>query len=216
MSVIRIVIADDHPLVLRGIRDFLAAQEGLAVVACCADGTQALQAIRTLKPEVAVLDLTMPGMHGIEVLVGANKENLATRVVFLSASIRPHDIVRAMSEGAYGLLLKDCDPDELLHCVRAVAAGQRVLPFRLPAQAGADDVERDDAVSIGDVLTPTEWKVINLVADGFPNKAIARTLNVTEGTVKTHLKHIFRKTSVTNRTALANLVFHGTKYGPAL
>jgi two-component system nitrate/nitrite response regulator NarL len=212
MSVIRLVIADDHPLVLRGIGDFLDAQDGLAVVARCADGAQALEAIRTLKPDIAVLDLFMPGMGGLKVLADANKENLATRIVFLSAAIRSRDIVQAMSEGAYGLLRKDCDPDELLHCVRGVTAGQKFLPYKLLEHTRAGEEKSGAAVPIGNVLTPSEWKVVMLVAEGLANKDIARKLEITEGTVKTHLNHIFQKTGVTNRTALANLALQQIEY----
>jgi two-component system nitrate/nitrite response regulator NarL len=212
MNVIRLVIADDHPLVLRGISDFLDAQAGLAVVARCANGADALEAIRTLKPEIAVLDLLMPGMNGLEVLADANKENLATRIVFLSAAIRSRDIVQAMSEGAYGLLRKECDPDELLHCVRAIAAGQKFLPYKLLEHTRADEGKSGAAVPIGNLLTPSEWKVVMLVAEGLSNKDIARKLQITEGTVKTHLNHIFQKTGVTNRTALANLAFQQIEY----
>jgi DNA-binding NarL/FixJ family response regulator len=207
MTTIRLVVADDHPLVLRGISDFLDAQAGLTVVARCVNGAQALEAIRMFKPEIAVLDLMMPGMNGFEVLAAANEDNLVTRIVFLSAAIRSRDIARAMSEGIYGILRKDSDPDELLRCVRTVALGQKFLPFELLERTRAEEVQQHAAVPVGNLLTPSEWKVVALVADGLSNKEIARKLRITEGTIKTHLNHIFQKTAVTNRTALANLAF---------
>jgi len=202
MSVIQLLIADDHPMVLRGLGDFLGSVPDMEVLAACTDGAQALQAIRDLKPDIAILDLAMPLLNGLDVLAAVKHENLGTKIVFLTALAGTSDIVSAMADGAHGLLLKDAAPEEMLFSLREVAAGRKHLPFEL-LRHGQD--RKTKLIPTQKLLTNREWKVMELAARGLSNKEIARKLNMTEGTAKIHLHHIFQKTGVNNRTALANV-----------
>ena len=202
MRTIRVLIADDHPMILQGLGDFLGSVPDMKIIDACPDGARALQAIRILKPDIAILDLWMPALNGLEVLEIIQNEKLETRIVFLTALAGPRDIITAMAEGAYGLLLKDSAPDQMLRCLRDVAAGHKHLPFELLEH---NRPNRDERIPIQSLLTPREWKVMALAAKGCSNKEIGRKLNMTEGTAKIHLHHIFKKTGVNNRTALATL-----------
>lgn len=202
MSVIQLLIADDHPMVLRGLGDFLRSVPDVEVVGAYSDGAQALQAIRDLKPDVAILDLAMPVLNGLDVLAAVQGESLRTKIVFLTALAGTRDIMTAMADGAYGLLLKDATPEEMLFSLREVAAGRKHLPFELLRRSHDRQTK---AVPIQKLLTQREWKVMELAARGLSNKEIARKLKMTEGTAKVHLHHIFQKTGVNNRTALANV-----------
>jgi two-component system, NarL family, nitrate/nitrite response regulator NarL len=206
MSAIRAIIADDHPLVLKGISDFIAAQPDVDVVARCIDGQRALDAIRTLRPDVAVLDLSMPNLTGLDVLQAATSEMLPTRIVFLAAFIGPREIMSAMAEGAWGILVKDCAPEELLACVRKVADGEKHLPYELFERARNEE-SCTGGIPIEKLLTVSEWTVAALAAQGLSNKQIARKLKIAEGTAKIHLHHVFRKLKINNRTALAQVTF---------
>src|SRR5712671_314962 len=119
MRCTRLVIADRHPVVLQGLTSVLGAQNGLKVVACCSDGLSCIEAIRSLVPDIAILDISMPGLTGLEILTIANSEGLSTRLVFFTASI----------EGAYGLIPKDVGLEILVRSLRQVADGQRLLPL---------------------------------------------------------------------------------------
>jgi two-component system nitrate/nitrite response regulator NarL len=204
VSVIRVVVADDHPLFLKGISDFLNSAGDISVVGTCSDGVQALDTIRGLKPAVAILNMSMPNMNGLEVLTAANHENLPTRILFLAALASSREIIAAMSADAYGFLQKDSQPNELLRCVRDIAAGHKRLPFELLAHFH-DNQHQSDRIPIDKLLTQREWKVMTLAAEGLSNKEIARNLNMTAGTAKIHLYHIFQKVGVKNRTALATV-----------
>lgn len=205
VSVIRVIIADDQPLFLKGISDFLNSERDISVVDTCTDGAQALDKISRLKPAVAILNIAMPNINGLEVLTAANRETLPTRILFLTAHANPREIIAAMAADAYGFLQKDSQPDELLRCVRSIATGQKCVPFELLTNF-QDNTRQGDRIPIDTLLlTQREWKVMELAAKGLSNKEIARNLNVTAGTAKLHLYHIFKKVGVNNRTALATL-----------
>jgi DNA-binding NarL/FixJ family response regulator len=207
LSVIRVVVADDHPFFLKGISDFLNSAGNISVVdASCADGVQALDKIHRLKPTVAILNISTPNMNGLEVLRAANRENLPTRILFIAALASAREIIAAMAADAYGFLQKDCQPHELLHCVRNIATGHKCVPFELLANIH-DNKPQSNRIPIDMLLTRSEWKVMALAAKGLSNKEIGHKLNMTAGTTKVHLYHIFRKVGVKNRTALATLAF---------
>jgi DNA-binding NarL/FixJ family response regulator len=204
MSAPSIVIADDHPLVLRGLRELLAQSHDVEVLAVCSDGMQALDAIRQLRPNLAILDVSMPRLTGLDVVAAIQTERLGTRALLLAASATSRDVMTAMATGAYGFLLKESAPEEILHALRDIADGHKCMPFdlidhQLVANAAAKPV------SIDKVLTQAEWRVMDLAARGLSNKEIGRQLQVSEGTAKVHLHHIYRKLGVGNRTELANV-----------
>jgi DNA-binding NarL/FixJ family response regulator len=207
-TVTSVIVADDHPLVLRGIRDLIAATPDFDIVAVATNGIAALDLIRTLVPTIAVLDLAMAGLRGTQVLQNVAREGLPVRVVFLTASISPEDTLEAVAAGAYGIQLKESAAEDLVACLRTVASGRRAIPPALLETAITEESMRRKAQSDESAqLTAREAEIARLVTAGLPNKEIARRLDVTEGTVKIHLHNIFRKLQVPNRTSLAGLAF---------
>jgi two-component system, NarL family, nitrate/nitrite response regulator NarL len=201
-----VVIADRHPVVLQGLTKLLGAQSGFKVVACCSDGTNCIEAIRSLVPDIAILDISMPGLSGLEILAIANSESLRTRLVLFAASVEEHELVMSAAAGGYGVILKDVAPEILVQSLRQVAAGQRLLPGLSSDQA----VPREQGnVAIREnvlaVLTDRERQIMRLVSEGLSNKAIGRRLNIADGTIKVHLHNIYQKLEINNRTVLAAL-----------
>jgi DNA-binding NarL/FixJ family response regulator len=202
-----VILADDHPLVLSGLRSLIGSDHGLNVVAACEDGETVLRAIREHKPALAVVDLNMPKRDGLSVLGVLAAEQCATRVVLLAAAIGDSDLYTAVEHGVHGIVLKDAAPDTLMDCLRSVAAGRRWLPPELVDAAISREVarrRRGDAVAT--LLTARERQIALMVGDGRANKDIARGLNLSEGTVKIHLHHIFQKLGVTTRAGLNDLI----------
>jgi DNA-binding NarL/FixJ family response regulator len=201
-----VVIADDHPVVLAGLQSLIAMAPQFEVVAVAVDGADALEAMRGLRPDIAVLDIQMPRLTGLEVLQAAGHEGLASKIVFLTATVNDAHITDAMAAGAWGIVLKDTASDELLTCLETVAQGSRCIPHELVTAAfGRDRERRGEAERLNGLLTEREREIAVLVARGLGNKEIARLINVTEGTVKIHLHNVYQKLSVSNRTALATL-----------
>jgi len=203
----RVVLADDHPIVLGGLRAVLQAEPGIEIVAAAPDGASALAMIRAHEPSIAVLDINMPQLTGLDVLEALEAEGLATRVVLLTGSASDEQIATAVERGAWGLLLKESALGTLITCLRAVASGQRWLTEELVAPAGrrgAEQRERD--VPLERVLTAREYQIARLIAQGLSNKHISRQLSISEGTVKIHLHNVYEKLGSANRTSLAMLV----------
>src|ERR1700682_6229343 len=121
-----VVIADRHPVVLQGLTNILGAQSGFKVVACCSDGTNCIEAIRSLLPDIAILDISMPGRTGLEILTITNSENLPTRLVFFTASIEDRELVSLAAAGAYGVIPKDVAIEILVQSLRQVGGGLRL------------------------------------------------------------------------------------------
>jgi len=201
-----VVIADRHPVVLQGLMKVLRAEGGFEIVASCSDGTTCIAAIRNLLPDVAILDMSLPGLTGLEILTIANSESLSTRLVFFTASIEDRELVMSAAAGAYGIIPKDVELEILVRSLRQVADGQRLLPLPSPDQAGSRE-QRNIAVSDNalTVLTERERQIMRLVSEGLSNKEIGRRLNISDGTIKQHLHHIYQKLEISNRTVLAAL-----------
>jgi two-component system, NarL family, nitrate/nitrite response regulator NarL len=206
MRFISAVIADRHPVVLQGLMNLLEAKSGFKVVASCCDGTSCIEAIRRLLPDIAVLDISLPGLTGLEVLEIANAENLSTRLVFFAASIDDRELVMSAAAGAYGLIPKEVTPDVLVTSLRQVAEGQRLLPLPSSDRIGSS-AQGNIAISesVLTVLTERERQIMRLVSEGLSNKEIGRRLNIADGTIKVHLHHIYHKLEISNRTVLAAL-----------
>ena len=194
---IRVVLADDHALVLEGLRALIAAEPDLHVVATATDGERLLDAIHRFQPEVAVMDLQMPYMDGPTCLQRIRAEGLPARVLVLSAFGDAHSMRTAIESGADGFALKTDPPHMTLTAIRQVAAGRMVFPeaarrWLVPASTADPNA-----------LTEREEAVLALVADGKSNAQIAATLNLSENTVKFHLRNLFAKLGVANRTEAA-------------
>ena len=203
---ISLVLADDHPVVLHGVAGILRAQPDMNVLAACSDGSTAAQAIRQLVPEVAVLDVAMPRLNGLDILSSVVNDGGKTKVVFLTALATDDQILAAIANGAKGIVLKDAAPDSLVDCVRSVAAGKQWFPTDLvEAALRRDGRRRAVPPPFLHKLTAREQQIVLLVAEGLSNKDIARRIDVTEGTIKIHLHNIYEKLEIPNRTSLTAL-----------
>lgn len=200
-----VMLADDHPLVLRGLSHLLAETHRFEVVGACADGEEARSLLLRKKPDIAVIDLSMPRLGGLEVIAAATAAGAPTRIVLLTASASDADLARAVDLGVWGVLLKDAAADSLCDCLDQIAAGQRVLPPDLvgPAQARIEK-QRQSQAELRNLLTPRERDIIVLAGEGLSNKEIARRAHLTEGTVKIHLHNIYQKLGITARGALCD------------
>lgn len=203
---ISIVVADDHPVVLHGVADVLRSNSDMNVVTVCSDGATALEAIRKWSPDVAVLDISMPGLTGLDVLASIKADSLVTKVVLLAATASDDQIARAIAGGVQGFVLKEEALTDLVGCIRAVAEGRKWLPMALVnAALERETKRRSTSQRLTELLTIRERQVALLVADGLSNKEIGRRLELSEGTVKLHLHNIYQKLRVNNRTSLAAL-----------
>lgn len=201
---IRVFLADDHALVLEGLRSLIEGEEGMRVVGTASDGAQALAAVRAALPDVLVLDLQMPGMGGLACLAQIRAEALPIKVLLLSAFYDGDSMQSALEAEADGFALKTEPPQQTIACIRQVYQGQLVFPQaakrwlrshrQQPAPSGADLSER-------------EAEVLDLVAQGLTNTQIAARLNVSDNTVKFHLQNIYQKLNVSNRTEAAGVHF---------
>ena len=197
-----VVIADRHPVVLQGLTNVLSAESGFKVVACCSDGTDCIEAIRSLVPDIAILDISLPGLTGLEILTIANFESLPTRLVFFTASVEDRELIVSAAAGAYGVILKDVAVEILVQSLREIADGQRLLPLPTVPREQGNVANRENVLT---VLTERERQIMRLVSGGLSNKEIGRQLNITDGTIKVHLHHIYQKLEINNRTVLAAL-----------
>jgi DNA-binding NarL/FixJ family response regulator len=195
---IDVLLVDDHAMVRAGLGRLLAAAGDVRVVAEAADGEEGARLARELDPQVALVDLAMPGIDGIETTRRIRDRAPGVAVVVLTAFSDRQQILGALDAGAVGYLLKDADPGELLRGVRAAARGENPLD---PKAAHAVLTRTTGHASA--TLTRREREVLRLVAEGLPNKQIARRLGISEKTVKAHLTKVFEAIGVTDRTAAA-------------
>jgi two-component system nitrate/nitrite response regulator NarL len=198
-----LVIADDQPVFLKGLVDIFKGLPDIKVVAQCRDGREALNAIRTLTPDVAMIDIGMPGLNGLDVLAAVNAEERPTHVLFLATAVTEAQIMDAVSGGARGIVFKNSTPEEIARSVRKVAAGRYQFPKDLAEAMRKRHVKRSRPLQL---LTPRELEVARLVVKGLSNKEIGRQIHLSEGTVKIHLHNIYKKLGVSNRTALAAMI----------
>jgi DNA-binding NarL/FixJ family response regulator len=197
--VIRVVVVDDHELVRAGLVELLGAADDIEVVATAADGDGALATVSEHRPEVVLMDLSMPGVGGIEATRSILADQPGLRVVALTSSSASSEVLAALDAGAIGYLLKDASPGELRDGIRAAARGESPLsPKAARAVIAARDVGQD-----APELSAREREVLSCVAEGLPNKRIARRLEISEKTVKAHLTSIFQQIGVSDRTQAA-------------
>ena len=179
------------------------------VVGTAADGEEAITAIARHKPDLAVLDLALPGVSGLEVLQRVKREQWPVRVLLLTACISDSQVIQAVAAGVSGIILKEAAPATLNHALKHVAAGGKWLPPEIVHMAIARGANARGAASPLDQLTPREREVAQLIADGRINREVAAALDISEGTVKIHLHSIYSKLQVTNRTAVAIMFARG-------
>lgn len=196
-----LIIADDHPLMLKGVVALFADTQ-FDIVASCLDGQQARAAILERTPDLAILDVNMPRISGLELLREAREAQWRTRIVLLTAGLDPDPLVEAFKLQVDGLILKDAGGDMLLRCAETVLSGEQWFDKEAMKQVIA--VVAAPAGPRAE-LTPREAEVVRLVAVGRRNKEIARLLQISEGTVKMHLHNLYEKLGVSSRTELAIL-----------
>jgi DNA-binding NarL/FixJ family response regulator len=199
----RLVVADDHPIFLRGIAALLGAEPDLEIVATAITGEEALAALRQHRPALAVVDNHMPGPNGLEVVATARAEGLHTRFILLTADISEAQYAEALEQHVDGVVLKEEAPQSILSCVRAVLAG-RSWHESTHARRALDRLisRRDETRQLDKRLTPRETQLVGLAASGLRNKEIAVQLQITEGTVKLHLHRIYTKLGLGGRLQL--------------
>ncbi len=190
---IRLLLADDHTVVRDGFAAIIGYQPDMEVVASVADGREAVESYRALRPDVALLDLRMPVLGGVRAIEEIRREFPSARIIVLTTYDGDEDVYRALQAGAAGYLLKDTTTEALLRAIRSVAAGQRYVPPEIAARL----VERTMA---GPGLTAREVEVLGALATGKTNKEIAAEFFITEGTVKSHVNNILDKLGVRDRT----------------
>ena len=200
---IRVVIADDHPIVLQGLQQLFERHKDFVVVCCSNNGAAALADVRTHRPDVLVLDLRMPEMSGLDVLRALAAEAAKVHTVLLTAAVADEDVAEAVRLGARGLILKETPPEALLDCVRRVYRGEQWLERETVTRAFQRVLERESSsASASAVLTPRETEIVRMVAQGLRNKVIAERLSISEGTVKVHLHNIYEKFGIDGRLEL--------------
>jgi DNA-binding NarL/FixJ family response regulator len=189
---IRILLADDHSVVRMGLEALISTEPGLAVVGHAADGNEAVLQYRRLKPDVVLMDLLMPQMTGTQALAHIRTEFPAARILILSTSDGDDDVYRALQAGASGYILKSSPGEQLIPAIRAVMRGEKWIPPEI-ARSLANRSLREE-------LSPREIQVLHELASGGSNKEIASVLNITEHTVKAHIKNILAKLPARDRT----------------
>jgi two-component system nitrate/nitrite response regulator NarL len=200
---IRLVLADDHPLILTALEYLFRPEEGFEVLASCTSGAEALKAVRRHRPDVLVVDLRMPDMSGLEVLRELARERLPTRSVLLAAAMYDGEILDSLRLEVGGLVLKEMPASSVVQCVRKVHAGEPWLERRSMARALGRLVRQESgAREAAAVLTARELEIVRLVGRGMRNKEIATQLAISPSTVKVHLSHIYAKLGVDGRLAL--------------
>ena len=191
-SPIRILIADDHPVVREGLVALITRRADMIVVAEASNGRELVAEFLHHRPDVTLVDLRMPEMDGVDAIAAIRERAPSARVIVLTTYDDDEDIQRSLRAGAKAYMLKDTPREELMECIRAVHEGRTLIPPAIAAKL---------AETLGaPPLTPREIEVLGLVANGKSNKEIARTLFITEGTVKSHLNAMLRKLDAADRT----------------
>lgn len=200
---IRLVLADDHPIVLDGLEGLFRLEPDFAVVARAGNGAAALVAVQEHQPDVLILDLRMPELDGLGVLRELKRLEIPTHVVLLAADLEEDEVLEALRLGVRGIVLKDLAPQMLVECVRKVHGGEPWLQQQMSGRA-IETLLRRDAASrdTKSGLTPRETEIVRMVASGLGTAEMAKGLSISEGTVKIHLHNVYKKLGVQNRVEL--------------
>lgn len=201
---VRLLVIDDHPLFRRGVRQLVDIEGGFEMVGEASSGPEGIDLALRLQPDLVLLDLNMEGMDGNQTLRALRAAGCAARVAMLTVSDQEEDLVEALRAGADGYLLKDTEPEELLRQLRHVVDGRLVLTEGLTEHLARAMRRQGQPAPTGQPrLTPREREVLDLIASGLNNKLIARELDLSEGTVKVHVKHLLKKLGLRSRLEAA-------------
>ena len=199
-----IMLVDDHPLLRKGLRQLISMDDELEVIAEASNGADAITQGVELDPDLILLDLNMQGMNGLETLRHLRDQGVTSRIVMLTVSDADEDVLQAISLGADGYLLKDMEPEELLEQIKRALNGKMVLSEAVTQiLATAIRSPNNKSSSEIDALTQRELEIIKLIAKGLSNKLIARELDISDGTVKVHVKHLLKKLHLRSRVEAA-------------
>ena len=202
-AVIRLVIADDHAIVLKGLQALLGTEPDIAVVADCTTGEQAIKAVVEHHPDVLVLDLRMPDLDGLGVLRVLNEKAIRPRTILLAAEIDDDQALEAARLGVAAVVLKEMAPPRLIECIRKVNVGERWFDGQHVGRALEAMLRRERGLrDLRQALTNRELDIVRMIALGLRNAEIAGRLRVSEGTVKSHLHHVYEKLGVNSRMDL--------------
>jgi len=192
-----LLVADDHPVVLEGLVSLINRQSNMQVVAQARNGREAVEAFFSQRPDIAILDLRMPLMDGVEAITSICKKHPEARLIIVTIYQSEEDIYRALRAGAQGIILKDAPAEEIIDCIHAVGDGKTWIPPEVGAQLARRVTVRE--------LTPREMEVMRAVARGKSNKEIGVALDISEATVKVHVTHILEKLQASGRTEAIGL-----------
>ncbi|CAH8198157.1 response regulator [Vibrio aestuarianus] len=197
MTICRVMLVDDHPLMRRGINQLLSFEDDFEIVAEVSNGMDAIALAHETEPDLILLDLNMKGMSGLDTLKALRADESNAIIVILTVSDNASDIEAIVKQGADGYLLKDTEPDELIELLRDAARGEKAYSQFVSRYLS----ERDDHENVFDALTSREMQILKEVAKGYRNKQIADRLFISESTVKVHMKSLLKKLKVPSRTA---------------
>ena len=192
---IRILIVDDHPVVRAGLTSMLGTQADLEVIASASSGEAALAMIGSIESDIVLLDLRMPGISGVETILGMKRAGYEARIIILTSFETDEDIYRAVQAGAQGYLLKDTSLKEMIEAIKTVHAGKRYIPRDIAARL-AERMMRAN-------LTARELEILKMLSKGLTNKQIGHALGISDNTAKNHVNSIIEKLEVSDRTEAA-------------
>lgn len=201
---VSIMMVDDHPLLRKGLRQLIELEDELTIVGEASSGAEALAIVEDCDPDLITLDLNMQGMDGLETLRALRNQGISARILMLTVSDNDEDVIEAIRSGADGYLLKDMEPDELIDKIKEASLGKMVMSEKL-TEILASALRKPEKKS-GNVissLTTREYEILKLIAKGLSNKLIARELDISDGTVKVHVKHLLKKLNLKSRVEAA-------------
>lgn len=201
MKKINVILADDHNIIREGLAAILQKHPDIKVTAQASDGRSTVQLTKELMPDVVIMDVTMPGLNGIEAARQITSECSSVKVIALSVHASKQFVIEMLKAGASGYLLKDCVSDDLAYAIRSVAAGQNYLSpqiARVVIKNYINDLETLNLGSVFSILTHREREVLQLMAEGKSTKQIASMLNLSIKTIETHRQHLTNKLNIKN------------------
>lgn len=203
-SAASILMVDDHPLLRKGLRQLIDFEDELEVIGEASSGAEALSFVENQDPDLITLDLNMQGMDGLETLRALRTLGVTSRIIMLTVSDNDEDVLEAIRSGADGYLLKDMEPEELLEKLKEATIGKMVMSEKL-TQVLASALRKPEkkTASVLSTLTSREYEILKLIAKGMSNKLIARELDISDGTVKVHVKHLLKKLDLKSRVEAA-------------
>lgn len=201
---VSIMMVDDHPLLRKGLRQLIEFEDELEIVGEASSGAEALILAEKYDPDLITLDLNMQGMDGLETLRALRAQGNTARILMLTVSDNDEDVLEAIRSGADGYLLKDMDPDDLINKIKEAALGKMVMSEKLTEiLASALRKPEKKGTHVISSLTSREFEILKLIAKGLSNKLIARELDISDGTVKVHVKHLLKKLNLKSRVEAA-------------